>query len=221
MQSFIFDFNGTLFLDAEIHRVAWKRFLAERGHPITDEIFDKYVYGPGNDVILRRFFGDTLSDDEVSALSEDKEAAYRAIVLANPALQSLAPGASEMLDMLKARSVPCAVATASIRSNVDFYMDDLGLKRWFDYDHVFYMNGDIPGKPDPALYLMAMARLGCDPKSTTVVEDSLTGIRAAEAAGVARIIAIDTTMGPAALTKLPCVYAVVHDFYGFERFIDE
>ena len=54
-----------------------------------------------------------------------------------------------------------------------------------------------------------------------MVEDSLTGIRAAEAAGVARIIAIDTTMGPEALSKLPCVNAIVHDFYGFDRFLDE
>jgi len=221
MDSYIFDFNGTLFLDSEIHRVVWKRFLADRGHPITDEEFDKYVYGPGNDVIFRHFFGNSLTPEEVAALSEEKEAAYRAFVLNDPSLQSLTPGAEEMLDMLKARKVPCAVATASIRSNVDFYMKDLGLERWFDYDHMFYMNGDIPGKPDPALYLLTMERLGYDPRRTTVVEDSMTGILAAEAAGVGRIIAIDTTMGPDALARVRQVDAVVHDFHGFERFLND
>ena len=221
MDNYIFDFNGTLFLDAEIHRAAWKRFLAERGHPITDEEFDRYLYGPGNDVIFPRYFGDGLTRQDLDALSEAKEAVYREIVLADPALQSLAPGAAEMLDMLKARNIPCAVATASIRSNVDFYMTTLGIDRWFDYDHVFYMDGETPGKPDPALYLRAMEALDFDPRQTTVVEDSRFGILAAVAAGVGRVIAIDTTIGPDALRKMNEVDAIIHDFYGFERFIDQ
>lgn len=219
MGNFIFDFNGTLFLDSEIHRIVWKRFLADRGHPITDEDFDRYIYGPGNDVVFRHFFGDALSRADIDAMSEEKEAAYRAHVLADPALQHLTPGAPEALDLLKARGVPCAVATASIRSNVDFYMDDLGLKRWFDYDHIFYMTGRLPGKPDPAIYLETMKKLGYDPRETTVVEDSHTGIRAAAAAGVGRIIAIDTTMGREALEKVGEVDHIIHDFFGFERFL--
>ena len=221
MRNYIFDFNGTLFLDSWIHRIVWKRFLADRGHPITDAEFDKYVYGPGNDVIFRHFFGDSLTPEQVNALSEEKEAAYREFVLNDPKLKTLTPGAVEMLDMLKARNIPCAVATASIRSNVDFYMNELGLRRWFNDDHVFYMTGDIPGKPDPTLYLRTMERLGYVPRETTVVEDSLSGIRAAEAAGVGRIIAIDTTMGPEALSKVEAVDVAVHDFYGCERFLND
>ncbi len=221
MRSFVFDFNGTLFLDAWIHRIVWKDFLADHGHPITDEEFDRYVYGPGNDVILRRFFGDALTPEAANALSEEKEAAYRAFVLNDPALQHLTPGATQMLDMIRDRGIPCAVATASIRSNVDFYMNDLGLKRWFDYDHIFYMAGDIPGKPDPTIYRMTMEKLGYIPGNTTVVEDSLSGIQSAVAAGVGRIIAIDTTMGPQALEKVDAVDAVIHDFYDFERFLND
>lgn len=219
MHCFIFDFNGTLFLDAEIHRTVWKKFLSDRGRSITDEEFERYVYGPANDIIFRRFFGNELTSAQIDALSEEKEAAYRAYVLERPHLQALAPGASEMLDLLKQRRVPFAVATASIRSNVDFYMHDLGLKRWFDYGHMFYLTGDIPGKPDPAIYRLAMERLLYDPKSTTVVEDSLAGIQSACAAGVGRIIAIDTTLGREALEQLDGVDEIIHDFHGFARFL--
>ena len=220
MRNFIFDFNGTLFLDAEIHREAWKRFMARHGQPITDELFYRYMYGPANGEILRRFFGDGLTDDEVRALSEEKEALYRQIVLADPALRRLAPGAGEMLDGLKARGVPCAIATASILDNVMFYLDDLGVRRWFDEAHIFYDTDGLPGKPDPAIYRLAMNRLGFVPEETTVVEDSRSGIQSAAGAGVGRIIAIDTTLGPQVLAGMPQVDAVIHDFYGFERFIE-
>ena len=219
MRSFIFDFNGTLFRDTEIHRVAWKRFMAGHGMPISDEDFRQKMNGPGNDVILRRFFGEDCSDEALDRLSEEKEAIYRSIVLSDPSLRQLAPGVVEMMDMLKARGVPCCVATASIRSNVDFYMNELGLNRWFDYEHIFYMTGAFPGKPDPAIYRIAMESLGYRPEDTVVVEDSLPGMRSALGAGVGGIIAIGDTVDSAALAEIPVVCARISDFYGFGRFL--
>ena len=218
MRSFIFDFNGTLFQDTDIHRAAWKQFMAAHGKPISDEDFRQKMNGPGNDIILRRFFGDAPSDAEIEALSEAKERIYRDIVLSNPARQSLAPGVVEMFDTMKKRAIPCGVATASIRANVDFYMETLGLNRWFDYDHIFYMTGDFPGKPDPAIYLTAMQTLGYRPEDTVVVEDSLAGMRSALSAGVSGIIAVGDTVSPDALAQIPNVLARIQDFYGFERF---
>ena len=49
MHPFIFDFNGTLFPDANIHREAWKRFMARYGFCITDEIFDRRILFKGAD----------------------------------------------------------------------------------------------------------------------------------------------------------------------------
>lgn len=220
MLSFIFDFNGTLFLDLPMHRIAWNRFMARRGIEVTDEMFYKYMFGPTNDFILRRILSPDLTDAEIEAMSKEKEALYREVVLNDPALRRLAPGAPEMLDMLKARGVPCAIATGSIRDNVDFYMNALRIDRWFDYDHIFYDEGALPGKPDPAIYLQAMDKLGYMPESTVVVEDAASGIRSAAAAGVRDIIAIDTTLGREALERMPEVSAIIHDYYGFERFVE-
>jgi len=220
LRSFIFDFNGTLFRDTEFHRVAWKQFMANHGITISDDDFRRRMNGPGNDVILRRFFGDGPTDAEIDALSEEKERIYRGIVSADPSRQALAPGVVEMLDLFKERDIPCAVATASIRANVDFYMEALGLKRWFDYDHIFYMTGEFPGKPDPAIYQIAMRRRGYRPADTIVVEDSLSGMRSAWDAGVSGIIAIGDTVSREDLAQFPNVIARIQDFYGFGRFID-
>jgi HAD superfamily hydrolase (TIGR01509 family) len=121
--------------------------------------------------------GADISDAEADRLSEEKEGFYREIVYAAPSLQVLTPGAEEMLDHLKARGIPFAIATGSIKTNVDFYMNTLRIDRWFDYDHIFYAHDDIPGKPDPAVYRLAMQKLGYRPEDTVVVEDGLAGVQ--------------------------------------------
>lgn len=220
MQSFIFDFNGTLYPDKDIHRLAWKQFMAEKGVRITDEDFEKYMYGPDNDAIVRRFLGKDLPDQEVRCMSAAKEAIYRQIALDDPSLQVLTPGADEMLDVIERKGIPHAIATASMPENVDFYFETLGIGRWFDREHVFFDQADLPGKPDPAIYRLAMRQLNYTPGEVTVVEDSLVGIQAAAGAGAGRIIAIDTTLGADAFNGIDTVSAVIHDFYGFERFIE-
>ena len=220
MRNIIFDFNGTLFQDSDMHCRAWKRFMSARGMEITDELFHQYMCGPPNDAILRRFLGEDLSDEEVAKLAGEKEDLYRAIVLGDPSLQVLTDGAPELLDALKARGVPFAIATGSSRDNVDFYFDTLGIGRWFDYGNVFYAEGRLPGKPDPAIYRLAMQKLGFAPQETMVVEDAMPGIESAVGAGIRHIVAIDTTLGSEAFRSVPQVAAVVHNFTDSSLFLD-
>ncbi len=219
MRNYIFDFNGTLFQDTEFHRRAWRRYRARQGISLTDEQFYSCMCGPPNDVILRQFFGPQLTDAQAAAMAEEKEEIYREIVLSDPANQTLTPGAPEVLEALRAHGIPYAIATSADRPNLEFYLSALHIDRWFDWDHIFSSEGRIPGKPDPAVYRLAMEKLGFAPKDVTVVEDSMVGILSASGAGVDRIIAIDTTLGAEALAKLPQVYAVIHDFYDLEHFI--
>lgn len=216
MRKYIFDFNGTLFQDTLMHRQAWRIFMARRGIDLKDDQFYRYMCGPPNDAILRRFLGDGLTREEIVRLAREKEELYRDIVRSDPALQALTPGAPELLDDLKARGVPFAIATGSSKDNVDFYMQTLRIDRWFDYDHIFYAEEKLPGKPDPAVYRLTMEKLGYAPGEVTVVEDALLGIQSAVGAGIGRIIAIDTTLGPDAFRDIPQVVSVIHDFHNFD-----
>lgn len=219
MRAFIFDFNGTLFQDTPMHKAAWSAFFRRHGVTFSDEDFYKYMCGPPNTAILRQFIDPDLTDAQIAELSEEKERLYRQIILDDQKLQTLTPGADAMLDALKARDIPHAIATGADKANMDFYMKVLGVGRWFDYDHIFCAHRGMPGKPDPAIYRTAMQRLGYDPDKTVVVEDALAGIHSAVSAGVKSIIAIDTTLGAAAFKAIPEVVAVIHDFSGFEAFI--
>jgi beta-phosphoglucomutase-like phosphatase (HAD superfamily) len=50
------------------------------------------------------------------------------------------------------------------------------------------------GKPDPEPYLLATSRLGVPPGQSVVLEDSITGVTAAEAAGCF-VVAVPTLGG--------------------------
>lgn len=219
MRKYIFDFNGTLFQDTALHRMAWDTFLARRGIVLTDNDFHKYMCGPPNDAILRHFISDDLSDGEIAEMSYEKESLYRDAVRVDPSARRLTDGAEAMLDRMQARGIPHAIATGSSVDNVEFYLDALDIGRWFDLDHIFYAEGKLPGKPDPAIYRLAMAKLGYAPGDVTVVEDAMAGIQSAARAGVGRIIAIDTTMGREAFEGMPEVDAIIHDFTDFDRFL--
>ena len=184
MRSYIFDFNGTLYQDTPMHKAAWGEFFRRRGIPFTDDGFYKYMCGQPNAEILRRFMGDDLTDEQVDALSEEKERIYRQIILDDPALQTLTPGAEAMLDALRAQNIPHAIATGADKANMEFYMKVLRIGRWFDFDHISCAHRGLPGKPDPAIYRLAMAKLGYAPGDVTVVEDAMAGIQSAARAGV-------------------------------------
>ncbi|HEX2755111.1 MAG TPA: HAD-IA family hydrolase [Candidatus Limnocylindrales bacterium] len=53
------------------------------------------------------------------------------------------------------------------------------------------------GKPAPDVFLEAARRLGADPASTLVVEDSLNGLRAARAAGMTTVLVPNHSVPPA------------------------
>ena len=220
MKAVLFDFNGTLFDDTRFHIISWRRYMRKRfGLELTEADVRAKCIGPNNSQIFRSMFGDHLTDAEVRACSLEKEAEYRAAVLEDSANPQLIEGAPEQFDLLVARNIPFALATASELPNVRFYLNELGLKAWFTMDRVVYDEGKLASKPDPAFYLEAMRRLGVDPADCIICEDSAAGIEAARRAGAGRIIAIDRTTPRDVLEANPAIYAIIHDYNGFERFL--
>ncbi|MEU8586100.1 HAD-IA family hydrolase [Streptomyces sp. NPDC048664] len=92
------------------------------------------------------------------------------------------PGALDLLDALAREGVPTALVTASPRSVADTVLDALGPERFA----VTVTADDTPHtKPAPDPYLAACRALRVDPAACVAVEDTLTGVASAEAAGCA------------------------------------
>ena len=219
MQAVLFDFNGTLFDDTRFHMRAWQKYMREKFDlEFTREEVRRNFIGPNNTTIFRNCFGDRYREEELRAFSREKEAYYRAAAREEGALH-LIEGAPELFDLLTDRRIPFALATASELDNVNFYLEDLGLKKWFTMERIVYDQGLLPSKPNPAFYLEAARRVHCSVDACVVVEDSPSGIQAAINAGAGRVIAIDRTAPREWLEGNSSIFAIVHDFWGFERFI--
>jgi HAD superfamily hydrolase (TIGR01509 family) len=91
-------------------------------------------------------------------------------------------GAMELLVQLKQREVPMILASSS-----KMVLIDLVLKR-FEMEEYFkdvISGDDLPfSKPDPAIYLRAVASIGLSPSHCIAIEDSHNGVRSAKAAGI-------------------------------------
>ena len=220
MKGILFDFNGTLFNDTHLHKAAWHSFfLKYYGWDLSEEEILRRCLGPSNDDIFKDFFDGKLSKVEVDALAAKKEEEYRASAKSDPSNMHLIDGVEELLDLLVEKGIPFALATASPIENIMFYLDDLGLKKWFTLDRIVYEEGKLPSKPDPAFYIEAARRIGLTPDQCMIVEDSPTGIRAAINAGAEKIVALDRTAKREWLESQKEISAIIHDFCGFERFL--
>lgn len=220
MKAIVFDFNGTLFNDTDFHIIAWQKFLRDRFQQNldSDQVRRQFI-GSNNRTLLRGYLGDGYSDAELERMGLEKEAYYRETVREHPDRMRLMEGAPELFDDLIAHGIPFALATASTMDNIQFYLEELGLRKWFTLDRIVYDNGKLASKPDPAFYIEAMRRIGAAPEDCIIVEDSPSGFEAAERAGAGRIIAIDRTAPREWLEANEKIHAIIHDFVGFEKFL--
>ncbi|MFH9979492.1 HAD family hydrolase [Streptomyces sp. NPDC017179] len=98
----------------------------------------------------------------------------------------LMPGAARLLAELSEQRIPTALVSASHRRIIDRVLTMLGPQHF-----ALSVAGDevLRTKPHPDPYLLAAAGLGADPARCAVIEDTATGVAAAEAAGC-RVVAV-------------------------------
>jgi beta-phosphoglucomutase family hydrolase len=182
----IFDMDGVIVDSNPLHRAAWTEFNRRHGLETTDTMIER-MYGRRNDQIVRDYFGDGLAEDEVAAYGAAKEEIYREM-LGSRIAESLVPGLRAFLDLY--RGAPLAVATNAEKENVDFVLERAGLRSYFQV--VVDGHQVSQPKPHPEIYLRAASLLEIRPSDCIVLEDSHTGVAAAQAAGM-RVIGIGTT----------------------------
>lgn len=187
----IFDFNGVLWWDSHIQAEAWREFSIEfRGESLSDEEMTIHVHGRNNRYAMEYLLGQVIREELLNKLVDKNESLYRGICLNIDDAFRLSPGAVGLLDQLCSENIPCTIATASGKGNLDFFVKHLNLDTWFDLTQVVYDDGKIPGKPAPDSYLKASRLIQREPGDCVVVEDSISGLESAFRAGIGTIIAL-------------------------------
>ena len=95
----------------------------------------------------------------------------------------LKPGADHAIGLCTERGLPLAVASSSQYRLIDTALEHFGLRRHFAVVHS--AEDEAWGKPHPAVFLTAAAKLDVPPRRCLVWEDAPAGVVAAKAASMA------------------------------------
>ena len=190
-QGVLWDMDGVLVDTGELHFISWAQVLAEYELPMTREFFQS-TFGMNNAGVLSALLGRTAEPELVAEIGGRKEAQFREALRGR--VQPL-PGVRLWLERLAAQGVGQAIASSAPPANIDALVDELGLRCYFT---AFVSGHDLPGKPEPALFLKAARLIGVPPEQCVVVEDAPVGVEAARRAGM-KCIAVTTTSPAQAL----------------------
>ena len=189
----IFDFNGTLFWDSEYQEESWDEYSQSMGVVLSEHEKQQYIHGRNGRDTFEYIFKRNISEEELEILTEEKEIIYRRMCLKNKL--EFAPGALSFIEYLLSENIKIAIATASGKSNVNFFMEHFRLLNYFKEEHIIYNDGKTRGKPHPDLFEKAINALQVDKSQSTIFEDSVSGIKAAENAGAGNIIIVNSANG--------------------------
>lgn len=182
----IFDMDGVIVDSNPFHKKALLQFCEKYGFHLTEEQMKTSIFGRTNKEWLTKLFGN-ISPERMKQLEEEKEALFRKIY--SPHIRPV-KGLIEFLELLRANRIPMAVATSAPESNVQFTLEQTGTAGYFST----VITGDsvVESKPHPEIYLKAAGAIGYSPEDCVVIEDSLSGIKAARRAGC-KVVGITTT----------------------------
>jgi HAD superfamily hydrolase (TIGR01509 family) len=173
----VFDMDGVVINSHRAHRAAWKSFLEGMGRRTSDAELDIILDGGKREEILKYFLGE-LDPKEIAEYGKRKDELLR-----NHG-SKLEPmiGVIEFLDYLLNSGVRMAIATSASAHRALRTLEELGLTHYFEA----IITGDevALGKPDPAIYRLAAARMQEAPDHLLAVEDAVSGVKAARSAGM-------------------------------------
>jgi|SRR3990167_1265889 len=189
MKAVIFDMNGVIINDERFHQQSW-RVLIERypdslKTPTEDE-FTHNIFGRSEKATLEYLLGRPVSQEELEGFSAERVEVVKNLF--NPPM--LAEGLGNLFEELRKKNVPVGIATGSRPNYVGYILDGLHLRQ--RVQSVVTAEDIQKSKPDPEIYLKTAQALGIEPKDCVVFEDTISGIRAGQAAGM-HVIAIAST----------------------------
>jgi HAD superfamily hydrolase (TIGR01509 family) len=181
IRAVLFDMDGVLVDSESFIAEAAIAMLAERYRvAATREDFLPFI-GMGEN----RFIGGVAEKYGVAIdIVPDKARTYELYFeLIRGRLREL-PGAVAFVRECRARGLRVAIATSADRNKLHANLREIGLSE-ADFDAVVDGLEIERKKPFPDIYLEAARRLGFGPETCLVVEDAVSGVKAAKAAGSA------------------------------------
>lgn len=184
-----FDLDETLIDSTLCHNQSVERIFTERGLDyvnILQQTAGKDFTGTRMAEVvqcMRDSIGVSEQELPLSVLDSERQKVFLDLIKTQG---HLLPGASEALQFAKQQVGAVAIVSSGSREYIEYCMRQFGWESWVD----FCVAGEETkyGKPQPDCYLEALRRLPKSLEATAtecvVVEDSLNGVKAGQAAGM-------------------------------------
>jgi HAD superfamily hydrolase (TIGR01509 family) len=172
----IFDCDGVLVDSEVISCRAHAATLTRHGYPITeDQVFDRFLGRSMRQATLEveAELGRSLPDDFHTQVYAEIFRSFAVSLEATPYIA----------EALAAITQPVCVASSGPPEKISASLNHVGLYDRFA-PHIFSAVQVKHGKPAPDLFLFAAGQMAMSPKQCLVIEDSVSGIAAALAAGM-------------------------------------
>ena len=194
LQALIFDFDGVIADTEPLHFAGLRLTLSEIGIELTDtEYYAEYLGYDDRGCFIAALTTHKrpIDPDTISALMKRKAVAYLDSVKHH---RVIFPGIHEFVREAAA-SYPLAIASGALRNEIEYILDEAGLRK--EFLHITSAEDVTRGKPDPQPFLYALNGLrrqhgDLSASSCLVIEDSIPGIRSAKAAGM-KVLAVTNT----------------------------
>ena len=177
----IFDLDGVICFTDEYHYQAWKQ-LADKLEIPFDRTINERLRGISRmdslEIILEKYAGPALSDEDKEKLATQKNEIYRKS-LENMSSDDLSDEVRETLNTLREKGLKLAIGSSS--KNTKFILSQIGLADFFDA--ISDGTNITKSKPDPEVFIKAAEFVSEDPSDCLVIEDAEAGIDAAVAGG--------------------------------------
>ncbi len=214
MDAVIFDMDGVIFDSERLVLVCWEKVSEKYGIQGIEEVFMPCIGTNAEktkEVVLDRY-GQDFPFEEFR-----KEASVLFHEDVNRNGLPVKKGVRELLEYLKEREIPTAVASSTRLEVVTGELKQAGLYEYFKA----VMGGDQlkRSKPEPDIYLMTCEKLGVNPGQAYAIEDSYNGIRSSYSAGMKPIMVPD--MLPATEEMLQKSIVVLDDLLLVKDYLEE
>lgn len=190
IRAVIFDMDGVLTDSEPLINAAAITMFKEKGLVVQPDDFLPFV-GAGEE----RYTGGVAEKYSFPLNSaEAKRRTYEIYLDLVPSRLEAFPGVPELVHACRRAGLLIAVASSADEIKVRANLEKIGLPLEF-WDAVITGEAVMNKKPAPDIFLVAAERLGVSPTECVVVEDSVNGVQAAQAAGM-RCVAVAQTFPP-------------------------
>ena len=195
-EAVIFDWDGTLADTRNAILFSFRKALQTINVEVDDEFVERRI-GTGAERTFKEILqlkGKQFDNALIKSLVKEK---VQAEIEISKEIK-LFPGARKLLESLHGKT-KLALASMNNRPVIEHLLNQMDLNRFFEV--ILTVEEVTKFKPDPEIFLKTASYMNTKPEKCVVVEDSIFGVQAAKAAGMACVAVLTGAYNKAELEK--------------------